>query len=106
VEGLNDNRFPRQHSLHSDDEVQVSEAHMCAQDPTNVVTSHPWPDVNVGTRKGPLPSAPTVGVLSKHQWVNLCYCSSRLDGALKRHKIYTGSGRISLRPVYGCCSCY
>ena len=53
------------------------------------MASHPWPDVNVGMRKGPLPGAPTVGVLSKHQLVNLYYCALSPDGVLKRHKVYT-----------------
>ena len=56
---------------------------MCAQDPADTVASHPWSNVNVGTRKGPLPGAPTVGVSSKHQQVNLCYCASDPDGVLK-----------------------
>ena len=47
------------------------------------MASHLWPNVNVGTRKGPLPGAPTVGVLSKHQRVNLCYYASDPDGVLK-----------------------
>ena len=38
---------------------------------------------NVGTHKGPLPGAPTVGVSSKLQRVNLCYCASDPDGVLK-----------------------
>ena len=33
--------------------------------------------------KGPLPGAPTVGVLSKHQRVNLYYCVFGPDGVLK-----------------------
>ena len=56
---------------------------MCTQDPADSVASHPWPNVNVGTRKGPLPGAPTVGVSSKHQRVNLYYCALDLDGVLK-----------------------
>ena len=57
--------------------------HVCAQDPANSMASHPWPDVNVRMRKGPLPGAPTVGVLSKHQRVNLYYCVLDPDGVLK-----------------------
>ena len=36
------------------------------------------------------------------------YCALGPDGVLKRHKVYTSSGRMSLRPVHGCCSamCY
>ena len=56
---------------------------MCAWDPANTVASHPWPNVNVGTRKGPLSGAPTISVSSKHQRVNLCYCASDPDGVLK-----------------------
>ena len=93
-------------SSHRDDEVQVTEAHVCAQDPADSVASHPWPDFNVGMRKGPLPGAPTIGVSSKHQLVNLYYCAFDPDGVLKRYKVYTGSGIISLRPVRDCCSYY
>ena len=56
---------------------------MCTQDLADSMASHPWPDVNVGTRKDPLPGAPTVGVSSKHQRVNLYYCASDPDGVLK-----------------------
>ena len=37
----------------------------------------------VGTRKGPLPGAPTVGVSNKHQLVNLYLLCVRPDGVLK-----------------------
>ena len=47
------------------------------------MASHPWADVNIGTRKGPLPGAPTIGVSSKHQLVNLYYCAFGPDGVLK-----------------------
>ena len=47
-----------------------------------------------------------VGVSSKHQLVNLYYYALGLDVVLKRHKVCTGSGRMFLRPVRGCCSCY
>ena len=47
------------------------------------MASHPWPDVNVGTRKGPLPGAPTVGVSNKHQLVNLYLLRVRLECVLK-----------------------
>ena len=70
-------------SSHHDDEVQVTEVHVCARDAADPVASHPWPDVNVGTRKDPLPGAPTVGVSSKHQRVNLYYCALDPDGVLK-----------------------
>ena len=93
-------------SSHYDDEVQVTEAHVCAQDLADSMASHPWPDVNVGTRKGPLPGVSTVSVLSKHQRVNLYYCTFGPDGVLKRHKVYTGSGKMSLRLVCGYRSCY
>jgi len=71
VEGLNDDTCPCQLSLRRDDEVQVPEAHMCARDPADVVTSHPRPGVDVEMRKRPLSGTPTIGVLSKHQRVNL-----------------------------------
>ena len=47
-----------------------------------------------------------VGASSNHQRVNLCYYVSDPDGVLKRHKVYTGSGRMSLCPVRGYCLCY
>ena len=105
-ERLDDGVSQCQLSSHRDDEVQVPKMHVCAWDPADTVASHPWPIVNVGMRKGPLPGAPTVGVSSKHQRVNLCYCALGSDSMLKRHKVYTGSGRMSLRPVCSCCSCY
>ena len=54
-------------SSHHDDEVQVTEAHVCARDLADSMASHPWPDVNVRTHKGPLPGMLTIGVSSKHQ---------------------------------------
>ena len=75
----------RQLSLHHDDEVQVPEAHVHARDPTDAVTSHPRPDVDVKTRKNPLPGAPTI-VVSNHQLVNLYLrvwpgrCAQRTQG--------------------------
>ena len=59
-----------QPSLHRNNEVQVPEAHICAQDPTDAVTSHPRSGVDVETHKRPLPGAPTVSVSSHHQQVN------------------------------------
>ena len=47
-----------------------------------------------------------VGVSSKRRLVNLYYCVFGPNGVLKRHKVYTGSGRMPLRPIHGCCSCY
>ena len=32
-------------SSHRDDEVQVTETHVCARNPADSVASHPWPDV-------------------------------------------------------------
>jgi len=48
---------------------------------------------------------PIVGVLNKHQLVNLYLLRVRPGWCAKGHKVYTGSGRMSLCPVY-CCSCY
>ena len=56
--------------LRRDDEVQVSEAHVHARDPADAVTNHLRPDVDVETRKRPLPGASTVGVSSYHRRVN------------------------------------
>ena len=52
----------RQLSICHNDEVHVPEEHVCARDLVDVVTSHPRPDVDVETRKKPLPGMPTVGV--------------------------------------------
>ena len=77
---------------------------MCARDPTEVVTSHPRPDVDIETRKKPLPGAPTIGVfgppMSKFVFMRLArmVCS-------KDTRVYIGSGEMSLRLVH-CCSCY
>ena len=49
-------------STRRDDEVQVPKVHVHARDPADAVTSHPRPDVDVETRKKPLPGPPTVVV--------------------------------------------
>ena len=120
----------RQLSLRRNDEVQVLEAHVRAWDPADAVTIHPRPDVDVETRKKPLPGAPTVGVLDHlltlalASWKNIevfgllpqCRCfeppaSKFISARLARMvcsedtMIYTGSGGMSLRQVC-CCSCY
>ena len=73
--------------------------HVHARDPAEVVISHLRPGVDVEMCKRPLPGAPTVGVSSKHQRVNLYYSASDPDGVLRGHEIYTGSDRMSLRLV-------
>ena len=94
----------RQLYLHRNDEVQVPEAHMRAQDPADAMTSHPRPDVDVETRKKLLPGAPTIGVFgpptSKFVFARLARIVCSEDT-----RIYTGLGGTSLRPVH-CCSCY
>ena len=67
VERLDGGGNLRQLSLCRNDEVQVPEAHMQAQDPAHAVTSHPRPGVDVETRKRPLPDAPTICVSSYHR---------------------------------------
>ena len=52
-ERLDDGVSQCQLSSHRDDEVQVPKVHVCTWDPADAVTSHLWPDVNVGTRKVP-----------------------------------------------------
>jgi len=53
----------------------------------------------------PLPGAPTVGVSNKHRLVNLYLMRVSHGWCTNGHKVYTGLGRMSLRPV--CCgSCY
>ena len=69
VERLDGGGNLQQLSLHRNDEVQVPEVHVHARDLADVVTSHPRPDVDVETRKNPLPGATTVGV-SEHWLVN------------------------------------
>ena len=65
----------RQLSLRRNNEVQVPEAHVRARDLADAVTSHLRPDVDVETRKKPLPGAPTVGIfgppMSKFVFVRL-----------------------------------
>ena len=51
VERLDDGGNLRHLSLHRNDKVQVSKAHVRAQDLAVVVTSHLRPDVDVETRK-------------------------------------------------------
>ena len=72
-------------SLCRDDEIQVPKVDVHARDPADAVTSHLRPDVDLETRKKPLPSAPTVGV-SNHRLVNLYlrvwpgWCPRRTQG--------------------------
>ena len=104
VERLDGDKSLRQPSLRCDDEVQVLEAHVCARDLADTMTCHPRPDVDVEMGKKPLPGASTVGIFgpptSKFIFVLLArmVCS-------KDTRVYTGSGRTSLRTVR-CCSCY
>ena len=104
VERLDGGRNLRQLSLCRSDEVQVLEVHVRAQDLADAVTSHPRPDVDIETRKKPLPGTPTVGVfrppMSKFVFVRLARMVCSEDT-----RIYTGSGRMSLRLV-NCCLCY
>ena len=46
-----------------------------------------------------------VGVSNKQELVNLYLVRVRLGWCTKGHKVYTGLGRMFLRPVC-CCSCY
>ena len=104
VEMLDGGGNLRQLSLCRNDKVQVPKAYVCVRDPADVVTSHPSPDVDVETRKKPLPSTPTVGVLgpptSKFVFARLAWMVCSEDTS-----IYTGSGGTPLRPVR-CYSCY
>jgi len=45
-------------SLRRDDEVQAPKVHVHTQDLADAVTSHPRLDVDIETRKNPLPSMP------------------------------------------------
>ena len=62
MERLDDGGNLRQLSLYRNDEVQVPKVHVRARDPADTVTSHPRPDVDVETRKKPIPTASTVSV--------------------------------------------
>ena len=92
VERLDGGGSLRQLSLRCDNEVQVIEAHVCIWDPADVVTSHPRPGADVEIHQRPLHGAPTVGVSSYHQQVNLYYYVSGSDGVLIGHEVYTRSG--------------
>ena len=104
MEGLDGGGNLCQLSLHRKNEVLVPEAHVRAWDLADAVTSHPRPDVDVETRKKPLPSAPTVGVfgplMRKFVFARLARMVCSEDT-----RVYTGSGEISLCLVC-CCSCY
>ena len=67
-------------STQCDDEIQVTETHVCARDLADCVVSHPRPDLE---RAKALPGAPTVGVSNKHMQVNLYLCALGRDGELK-----------------------
>ena len=75
VERLDGGGNLRQLSLHRNDKILVPKAHVHARDPADAVTSHPKPNVDIETRKKPLPGAPTVGVFgpptSKFVFVHL-----------------------------------
>ena len=91
-------------SLCRNDEVQVPEAHVRAQDPADAVTSHPKPDVDVETRKKPLPGAPTVGVFGPAMSKFVFACLDQMVCS-EDTRVYTGSGGTFLRLVR-CCSFY
>ena len=55
-----------------------SEAHVRAQDPADAVTSHLRPDVDVETRKKPLPGMPTVGVFGPPMSKFVFACLARM----------------------------
>ena len=77
---------------------------MRARDPTDSMTSHPRPDVDIEMRKKPLPSMPIVGVfgplMSKFVFVRLARMVCSEDT-----RVYTSLGGTSLRSVC-CCLCY
>ena len=96
-------RSLRQLFLHRDDEIQVLEVHVRSQDPADTMISHLRPDVDIETRKKPLPGTPTVSVFgpptSKFVFARLAQMVCSEDT-----RVYTGSGRTSLRLV--CCYLY
>ena len=104
VERLDGGGGLRQLFLHHDDEIYVPKAHVCTWDPADAMTSHPRPDVDVETRKKPLPGMPTVGVfgppMSKFVFIHL----ARMV-CLEDTRVYIGSSGTSLHLVH-CCSCY
>ena len=104
VERLDDGGNLRHLSLHRNDKVQVSKAHVRAQDLADVVTSHLRPDVDVETRKNLLPDAPTVGVFRLRMSKFVFTCLARMVCS-EDTRIYIGSSKISLHLVC-CCSCY
>ena len=63
-------------------------------------------DLNLAQVKEVVLEMTCVGVSSKHQLVNLYLLRIGPRWCAKRHKVYTSSGRMSLRPVCGYCSCY
>ena len=104
MERLDGNGSLHQLSPCRDDEVLVPEAYMSTHDLADAMTSHLRPDVDVETRKKPLPGSPTVGVFgpptSKFVFMSLAriVCSEDI-------RVYTSSGGTSLHPVRYC-SCY
>ena len=68
--------------------------HMRARDLADAVTSHLTPDVDVKTRKRPLPDAPTIDVSSYHQGVNLYYYAFVLDFARILHSEVNPSAQV------------
>jgi hypothetical protein len=101
---LGEGGIPRQLPLRGDEEIQVPEMHVCARDLADIVASHPWPDVDDETCKRPLPGVPTVGV-SKPPTSKFMSARLALMVRAEDTRNYTGSRKMSLRPVR-CCSCY
>ena len=91
-------------SLHRKNEVLVPEAHVRAWDLADAVTSHPRPDVDVETRKKPLPGTPTVDVFRPPMSKFVFACLARMVCS-EDTRVYTGLGRMSQRSVR-CYSCY
>ena len=92
----------RQLSSHHDDEVQVTDTHVCARDPADCMVSHPRPDLE--RAKAPTWRA-NCRSFEQTPTSKFILLRVRLGWCTKGHKVYTSLGRMSLRPVH-CCSCY
>ena len=104
MERLDGGGDSRQLSLRRNDEVQVPEAHVHAQNLADAVISHPRPDVDVETRKKPLLGTPTVGVFGPPTSKFVFACMARMV-CLEDTSVYTGSSGTSLCLVCRCL-CY
>lgn len=89
--GIVGDRSPDQFSLSGNDEIEAPKVYGRSGDPCGVVAGHQVPNADENVQR-PLLGVPIVGVLNKHQRVNLCMHILGLDSVQSGHKGYIGLG--------------